>query len=76
MYSIHASYTWPVFGWPRVKISARIRAIQTELFSWFSSVPPGECRDSILKLGNDRFLPNPLQFIIIYLSSYHRRYIV
>jgi hypothetical protein len=27
--------------------------------SWFSSVPPGECWDSILKLCRDRFLPNP-----------------
>jgi hypothetical protein len=26
---------------------------------WSSSVPPGECRDSTLKLGHDRFLPNP-----------------
>jgi len=43
---------------------------------WFSSVPPGEYRDSTLKLGHDRFLPNPFQFIIIHLSSYHRRYIV
>jgi hypothetical protein len=39
------------------------------MFSWFSSVPPGECRDSILKLGHDRFLPNPFQFIIIHLQS-------
>jgi hypothetical protein len=37
-------------------------------FSWFSSVPPGECHDSILKLG--RFLPNPFQ-LIIHLSPYH-----
>jgi hypothetical protein len=28
-----------------------------------SSVPPGECRDITSKLGNDRFLPNPFQFI-------------
>jgi hypothetical protein len=35
--------------------------------SWFSSVP-GECRDSILKLGNDRFLPNPFQFINTHVS--------
>jgi hypothetical protein len=33
-------------------------------FSWFSSVPPGECRDRSLKLSHDRFLPNPFQFII------------
>jgi hypothetical protein len=32
--------------------------------SWFYSVPPEECRDSALKLGHDRFLPNSFQFII------------
>jgi hypothetical protein len=32
--------------------------------SWSSSVPPGECRDSALKL-NHRFLPNLFHFIII-----------
>jgi hypothetical protein len=35
-----------------------------------SSVPSGECRGSILKLGHNRFLPNHLQFII-HLSPYH-----
>jgi len=30
----------------------------------FSSVFPGEFRDSTLKLGHDRFLPNPFPFII------------
>jgi hypothetical protein len=33
-------------------------------FSWFSSVPPDECLDITLKLGYDRFLPNPFQVII------------
>jgi hypothetical protein len=28
-------------------------------FSCFSPVPLGECRGNILKLDNDRFLPNP-----------------
>jgi hypothetical protein len=37
--------------------------------SWFSSVLPEECRDSALKLGHDRFLPNPFQFFI-HLSPY------
>jgi hypothetical protein len=37
-------------------------------FSWVSSVPPGKCRDS--KLGHDRFLPHPFQFII-HLSPFH-----
>jgi hypothetical protein len=45
------------------------------LCSWFSSARPGECRDSTLKLCCDRFLPNPFQFIVIQLSSYHRLYI-
>jgi hypothetical protein len=31
--------------------------------SWFSSVPPGKCRDSTLKLGHYCFLSYPLQFI-------------
>jgi hypothetical protein len=26
-------------------------------FSWFPSVPPGECQDCTLKLGHDYFLP-------------------
>jgi hypothetical protein len=33
-------------------------------FSLFSSVPPGELRDSSLKLSHDHILPNNLQFII------------
>jgi hypothetical protein len=44
-------------------------------FSWFSSVPPSECRDSTLKWGHVRFLPNPFQYIISHLP-YHRRYVV
>jgi hypothetical protein len=43
-------------------------------FSWFSSVPPGEWWDSILKLGRDCFLPHPFQFIIIHLSPCHWHY--
>jgi hypothetical protein len=31
-------------------------------FSWFYSVPPGDFRDITLKLGHDRYLPNPFQF--------------
>jgi hypothetical protein len=30
---------------------------------WFSSVPPGECHNSTLKWGHDRFLPNHFHFI-------------
>jgi hypothetical protein len=41
------------------------------LCSWISSARPGECRDSTLKLCCDCFLPNPFQFIVIHLSSYH-----
>jgi hypothetical protein len=39
-------------------------------FSWSSSVPPGECRDSALKSGRYRFLPNPFQFVI-HVSPFH-----
>jgi hypothetical protein len=39
-------------------------------FSWFSSVPPGEFKDTTLVLAHDRFLPNPFQFIIR-LSLFH-----
>jgi hypothetical protein len=39
-------------------------------FSWFFSVPPGECPDSTLKFGHDRLLPDPFQFTI-YLSPHH-----
>jgi hypothetical protein len=39
-------------------------------FSWFSSVPPSEFKDSTLVLGHDRFLPNPFQFNIR-LSLFH-----
>jgi hypothetical protein len=40
------------------------------VFLWFSSVPPGECWDSTLKLGHHQFLPIFFQFII-HLSPYH-----
>jgi hypothetical protein len=39
-------------------------------FLYFSSVPPGKFWNSTLKLGNEHFLPTPLQFII-YLSPLH-----
>jgi hypothetical protein len=39
-------------------------------FLWLSPVPTGEFKDSTLALGNDRFLPNPFQFIIR-LSLFH-----
>jgi hypothetical protein len=38
--------------------------------SWFSSVPPDKCRDSALNLDHNRFLPNPLHFVI-HLSPFH-----
>jgi hypothetical protein len=37
--------------------------------SWLSSVPPGKFQEFSLKLGYDRFLPNPFQFII-HLSAF------
>jgi hypothetical protein len=33
-------------------------------FSWIFSVSPGKCRVSALKIGHDRLLPQPFQFII------------
>jgi hypothetical protein len=39
-------------------------------FSWFFSVPPGECRDNPSKLGHDRFLLNHFE-LIIYLLPFH-----
>jgi hypothetical protein len=38
--------------------------------SWFSSILPGKYRDTTLKLGHDRFLPNPLHFIN-HFSTFH-----
>jgi hypothetical protein len=38
--------------------------------STFSLVPPGKCRDSILKVMPDLFLPHPFYFII-HLSIFH-----
>jgi hypothetical protein len=50
----------------RKMCSARIHLFPYSGFSWFSSVPPGEC--------HDRFLSNPFQFIIhlppFYLTPY------
>jgi hypothetical protein len=49
---------------------------------WLFSIPPYECRESTSKLGHDRFLPDPFQFIIhVFISSFTfrpsiRRYIV
>jgi hypothetical protein len=57
-----------------VQISAPKTGYHDRGFSWYTSVPPGECRDSSFKLGHNRFLTNPLQFIIIHLSSYHSHY--
>jgi hypothetical protein len=43
-----------------------------EGFSWFSSVPPGECRDSAWKFFHDHFLTNPSQFFIQLWSFYSK----
>jgi hypothetical protein len=34
-------------------------------FSWFFSVSPDECRDSILQIGHGRFLSNPIHHSLI-----------
>jgi hypothetical protein len=49
-----------IFGSSRVQISARRQAVHPKGFL----SPPGECRHSTLKLGHDRFLPSPFQFVI------------
>jgi hypothetical protein len=41
----------------------------------WDTVWQGECRGSALKLGHDRFLLNPFQFIVIHLPHYNRRYV-
>jgi hypothetical protein len=48
-----------VLGRFRVKVSVWRQGILTEFFVCFPPIPPGECRDSTLKLGHDHFLPNP-----------------
>jgi hypothetical protein len=49
--------------------SLRFKSRPGDRLSWLSfplffPVPPDECRDSTLKLGNNRFLSNSLQFTI------------
>jgi len=61
-------------GCPRFKSRRRGDRLSWLRFSWFSTVPPRECRDSTLKLGHDRFVPNPFQFIIR--LSYHRHLVI
>jgi hypothetical protein len=40
-------------------------------FSLFSSIPPGEFRNSGSKLGHDRFLQNPFEVIIQLSPAWH-----
>jgi hypothetical protein len=54
---------------PRFKSRVRDR-LSWQRFSWFSSVHPGKCWDSTLKLDHDHFILHPLQFII-HLSPLH-----
>jgi hypothetical protein len=62
-------YSCFVYGRSRAQVSARRPANLTEGFRGFRQ-SPGEGRVSTLKIGHDRFLPNPFQFII-HLSSFH-----
>jgi hypothetical protein len=64
-------HSYFVFGRYRVQMSAGDWISGLEVFVGFS-VPPGECRDSTLRLGHERFLPNLVQFI--HISTF--RYIV
>jgi hypothetical protein len=51
----------------RIRVQISVPATgYPEGFSWFFSVPPGECQPNTLKLGHDRFLPNPFQSNIIF----------
>jgi hypothetical protein len=43
---------------------------------WFSSVPSGECRDSTLKLGHNRFFPNILQFTYLPIIRFYTDLII
>jgi hypothetical protein len=43
-------------------------------FPWVSSVSPGKCWDSTLKLDHDRFLPHSLQFIVHISTLYSTLY--
>lgn len=60
--SIPGSYMWRY----QVQISAHTQAIVGGL-SWFSSVPPGTCWNSILHYAMTAFF-HPFQLIIHYLS--------
>jgi hypothetical protein len=57
------------------KSRLRTSAILIEHCRGFLS-PSIKNRNCTLKLGHDRVLPNPIQFIVIYLSPYHGRCIV
>jgi hypothetical protein len=67
-----ASYS----GGREFKSRPRLQGYPDRFFLWFYSVLPGKYRESSLKLGHDRFLPDSSQFIVIHLSPYHRRYVV
>jgi hypothetical protein len=70
-------HSYFIFGRPRVLLSALTTGYPDDRgFLWFSLVSPGKCQHGTLKLGHDRFLPNPFQFVMIHLSSYHQRYTV
>jgi hypothetical protein len=49
-------------GGPGFKYQSGYRLSRLRFFV-VSLIPPGECWDSTRKLGHDRFLPNPFQFI-------------
>jgi hypothetical protein len=51
-----------MFWRSRVQVLARRPAIQTEIFRGFRQSLQANAGDSALKLGHNRFLPNPSQF--------------
>jgi hypothetical protein len=48
---------------PRSNLGLEIVCLKWRV-SWFSLVSPTKCWNSALRLGHDRFLPHPFQFII------------
>jgi hypothetical protein len=56
-------------GGPDFKSRSETGYPDRKMFRDFSD-SPGECRERNLKLGHDRFLPNPFQ-LIIQLSPFH-----
>jgi hypothetical protein len=64
----------PFPSFPPLHIPTQRPVILTDVFFWFSSVPPGQSRDIYIKSCHNRFLPHPYQFITHPLSVYSTLY--